>query len=154
MKIKTLLFAMILGIPLFSCTNEEDILNKHDGSTYLNLDIQLPTSSATKADPDQVDYNDDGSYEGNDKIKTVDIYINGLDPIRLMDKDFLISAENKILPSVPIQAPAGNVTIYVVLNDPENPTAQSEDTKLPIKDLAKIEEGKDVILMNGKTINR
>lgn len=151
MKIRTLLLALVVGAPLFSCTNDEDVPTEQEGNTYLNLDIQLPASVTTKADPDQTKYNDKGTYEGNDSIKTVDVYISDIAPIRLEAKQFSVTAEKKIVPLEPIKTKAGEVTVYVVLNDP-NPLAasQAENGQLPIAGLAKIEDNKDVILMNGK----
>lgn len=163
MKLRNLFFVLVAGVVFSACNNDEGesgLENQEDASTYLNLSIKLPGSNKTKALPE--DYNPDGTYEGLDRIETLDIYMmagNGvIEAKRFMRAD--LSTDGAVVtPNQPFRTTSGSKTIYVVLNNPSElgTTITKEDELINISGLAKVVTvngvNQDVITMTGKKEN-
>ncbi len=157
---KKLFLTLMIGTGLVACNNNEDydLGSTTEGvDTYLNLTVSLPTLQK-RALPD--DYNEDGEYEGEDLIQTLDIYMlnadNSVEAKRFSGTD-IATTGTAVSPSQPFRTMSGYKTIYVVLNDPGalKTTIASEDELIDIDGLATIvNQGGtdyDVITMTGKT---
>ena len=127
--------------------------------TYVNLSIKLPSGQKSRALPD--DYNTDGTYEGNDYVKTLDIYIinttGEVEEAKRFYSSGLSSSNGVYSPSQPFRTTSGYKQIYVVLNSPAElaTTLIKENDLISIEGLAAIENidgtDYDVITMTGKT---
>lgn len=161
MKLKGLLLTLLVGLGLASCSNdnvEESGINVKGSNTYMNLSINLPGSNKTRALPD--DYNPAGTYEGNDWVNTLDIYMKSADGT-IEAKRFVradLSTDGSIItPNQPFRTTSGSKTIYVVLNNPAElgTTITEEDELVNITGLAQITTqggtDYDLITMTGKT---
>lgn len=165
MKFKLTILVVAMGAVSLSCSE-----SKEGGSgvaegipTYVNFEITLPGTMVGRAAPDlPEDYNPDGTYEGNDGIETLDIYMRSSDGTieakRFLDDD-IASDGTVIYPSEPFRTTSGVKTVYVVINDP-NPletTITSENTLVDTDGLARYvtRDGitYDVITMTGKAEN-
>lgn len=145
---------------LVACNNEDsdNLGNKlEDAKTYINLSVSLPSLINTRSLPD--DYNQDGTYEGNDLIETLDVYIESGDGSiqarRFTGTDIVMSGST-VSPSEPFLTTSGLKTIYVVLNDPSAlGSTISADALIPMAGLAQITTVNsvdyDLITMTGKT---
>ncbi|MCC8088803.1 MAG: hypothetical protein LIO79_06020 [Rikenellaceae bacterium] len=73
MNFQRLFFPILAGLCLTACTNSPDSeqeLYPEGIPTYVSLHISLPGSiNGSKALPE--DYNEDGTYAGNDGIETL-----------------------------------------------------------------------------------
>ncbi|MCD8043954.1 MAG: Mfa1 family fimbria major subunit [Tannerellaceae bacterium] len=161
MNLKKYLLAPLLIVGLIACNRSEDVPGETipEGlPTYVNISVQLPSSVAGKALPE--DYNPDGEYEGNDGVETLDIYMIAGDGT-IEAKRFAgtgISSDGAIVsPSQPFRTTSGIKTIYVVLNNPGplGTTVNSDNDLVPVTGLAEIvtQNGVayDVITMTGKS---
>ena len=130
----------------------------------MRLAVQLPASAGTKASSGNSlpnDYNDAGVYEGNDSIKTLDVYIinNGtlLTPARYSGET-LKRVGNLVYPASAIEATEGTATAYVVLNAKNGlgTTIPADEELIEIENLnytATVDNGKvlDFITMTGRS---
>ena len=125
-----LLGALAIGLGLTSCSSDDGLANSQTsaekGSTYASLSISFPTSSSTRALPD--DYNSGGtSWTGRDDIKSVSVFLynstlNTVDYSKFSKSSFTgIDASGKLTPNIAVKAtPGQNVKAYVVINDVNN----------------------------------
>lgn len=124
-----LLGALAIGLGLTSCSSDDGLANSQTsaekGSTYASLSISFPTSSSTRALPD--DYNSDGTWTGRDEIKSVSVFLynstlNTVDYSKFSASSFTgIDANGKLTPNIAVKAtPGQNVKAYVVINDVNN----------------------------------
>lgn len=121
-----LLGALAIGLGLTSCSSDDGLANSQTsaekGSTYASLSISFPTSSSTRALPD--DYKSDGTWTGRDEIKSVSVFLynstlNTVDYSKFSKSSFTgIDANGKLTPNIAVKAtPGQNVKAYVVIND-------------------------------------
>ncbi len=159
MNLGKYLFTLFTGVILVACSNDDTSgTTVEEGvPTYVNLSVYLPGANPTRALPE--DYNQDGEYEGNDGILTLDIYMrsgDGTIEAKRFSGTGISSTGTVISPSEPFRTTSGTKTIYVVLNSPEplNTTITSEDALVSTDGLAYIltqnEVDYDVITMTGK----
>lgn len=124
-----LLGALAIGLGLTSCSSDDGLANSQTsaekGSTYASLSISFPTSSSTRALPD--DYKSDGAWTGRDEIKSVSVFLynstlNTVDYSKFSASSFTgIDADGKLTPKIAVKAtPGQNVKAYVVINDVNN----------------------------------
>lgn len=159
MKFIYYLLISVIGLGFLACSdsNSDDNGVVEGRDTYITISVALSSSSSQKALPD--DYNGDGTYEGNDGIKTLDIYMQSADGVieakRFTGTD-ISSTGTVIAPSQPFRTTSGIKNVYIVLNNP-NPlgTTITKETELvDIAGLAQIETVNsvdyDVITMTGK----
>ncbi|MCD7936130.1 MAG: Mfa1 family fimbria major subunit [Tannerellaceae bacterium] len=162
MNLKNYLLASILGFGLIACNNDEvGEDNLQEGlPTYVNLSVYLPGTAPSRALPE--DYNNDGTYEGNDLVETLDIYMRSADGT-IEAKRFagsgLATNGTLVSPSQPFRTTSGVKTVYVVINNP-NPlgtSITSDDALVSIDGLAEVTTvngvERDVITMTGKATN-
>lgn len=122
-----LLGALAIGLGLTSCSSDDGLANSQTsaekGSTYASLSISFPTSSSTRALPD--DYNSDGTWTGRDEIKSVSVFLYN-STLNTVDYSKFsgftgIDASGKLTPNIAVKAtPGQNVKAYVVINDVNN----------------------------------
>lgn len=141
-----LLFVLGLITGITSCKNDEilgDINEPKETevTTYLGLNLQISGQKDTRAVDDGI-YNYHGTYDGNDRFNTVDVYIMNSDRSKLlMNQRFPASAltpangGQSLRLSVPFKATPGTVQITVILNSPnplrsEVPPSDFKYTKL------------------------
>lgn len=157
MKIKNYLLAGIVAIGLISCSDDKDVTggeNPNTSLTYVNVSINLPSKSQLRADPE--DYNQDGTYTGNDSIKTLDIYLvdnEGVTEAKRFQGNELTYQNTEVRPTEPFKTTAGTKTVYIIINSPAaiRAAAPADDELLPIANLAQVQNGKDIIVMTGKS---
>lgn len=141
--------------------------------TYAYFSVKVPGKIAdgkTVASPGSrvdlpEDYNPDETFSGNDDIVTVDLYMqrvggteNGTleKAIRFVAADGDLSINgNAVSPAEPFRTTSGTKNLYIVINDTENigSSVLSENTLIDCEKLAKILDGKDVIMMTGVSRN-
>lgn len=162
MNLNRLFLTLLIGIGFASCssdkTNNPPETKPEGIPTYANISVSLPKK--TRSLPE--DYNPDGEYQGNDLIKTLDIYMQAtaggdIERKRFTGADISINnTTGTISPSQPFLTTSGYKTLYVVLNDTKDigSTIIDETILIDIEGLAEIVndngEDKDVILMTGK----
>lgn len=158
MKLKECLFAVAITLGFAACSSKDDKVEVTPPSaknkTYVNITIALPGANNSRALPE--DYNPDGTYEGNDLIKTLDLYLVGDDgttEARRFDQTEIAISNNLITPSEPFMTSPGVKTAYVFLNsnEPLASTAPSPNDLIAISGLAQVENGQDVIMMSGQS---
>ncbi|MCC8174291.1 MAG: Mfa1 family fimbria major subunit [Odoribacter sp.] len=159
MNLKKYLFIPLIGLGLIACNKDNNTPGgeiEEGIPTYVNLSIHLP-GAAGRALPD--DYNQDGDYEGNDGIETLDIYMrsgDGTIEAKRFSGTGLSSNGTIISPSQPFRTTSGTKTIYVVVNSPTplGTSITSDSALISTTGLAQIvtENGVnyDVITMTGK----
>ncbi|MCD8260428.1 MAG: Mfa1 family fimbria major subunit [Bacteroides sp.] len=161
MTFKKYLFTVVIGLGLVACNKEDSPTGVEEGlPTYVNLSIYLPGAGGAQPNALPDDYNNDGEYEGNDGVETLDIYMvsgDGTIEAKRFTGSGISSTGSVVSPSQPFRTTSGTKTIYVVLNSP-NPlsnTVDSNDTLVPTEGLAEVvtENGVayDVITMTGKS---
>lgn len=173
MKLGKLFLGAMIVVGLSACSNDD--VNGNDPSvegqpTFITLSVSLPTTGSQKTASTSnastrdlpEDYNPDGTYEGDDVIETLDVYMISManrtvEARRFTDSE--ISSDGKIVStSQPFKTTAGKKTVYIVLNSPNAlaTTSPKEDELIAIKGLAKVKavSGKnyDVIMMTGSNI--
>lgn len=158
-----LLGAFALSLGFTACSDNTDVAEPSQANTYLQLAIKLPNVLGTKASsgdklPD--DYNFVENYEGNDAVKTLDVFIQtGDGEITPYSYSFEANTlgydeKNKVYyPLNGIKTKPGNAKAYVVINKKNNLTTdeiKGTDGLIDITKLnAAVEDGKDVITMTG-----
>ncbi|SHE90758.1 Mfa1 family fimbria major subunit [Dysgonomonas macrotermitis] len=161
MNLRKILFTLTVATVLISCSDDKND-NSNQGQTgaetYVNLSVSLPGSTKTRALPG--DYNEDGEYEGEDLIETLDIYLQSADGTveakRFTGSDISTDGTS-VAPSQPFRTTSGYKTIYVVLNNPGplGTTITAEDELVDITDLAQLKTvngvNYDLVTMTGKT---
>lgn len=129
MKMKSVLVA---GLALFmgamtSCNKSSDELNKNEvvGNTYAAITLSFGEDSFRASEEDDFNKRDD-QWEGNDAIKTVDVYLVAGDIVssgQYTLSDFNVVAnsgqETKLMPKKAIKTTAGQKTVYVLVNAPD-----------------------------------
>ena len=143
MKKQFFVAAMILalGAGFTACSSDDlnvkeqkEVANK--ATSYMTVSFSLPTAGATRAaadgqDKDNPDFNNVGTWEGNDKIEKVNVYVFKADGTRETKQTFnnsdlgIITDSNGktiVTPNKAFKVEAGNKTVYVVVN----PTTASE----------------------------
>lgn len=163
-KKTALLLLLTAGFAACSKDNHSADDNPKGVMTYMDITISLP-GTQTKADPE--DYNQDGTYAGQDRFETLDIYLQSTNDNSLLERirfsanleEFVVSG-NTITLSEPFRVPSGSMHMYVVLNDINEVgnTAIKEDALIDIDGLAQTiataNGFQDIILMTGfNTIN-
>lgn len=132
-KIKTLItMGVALLILLFSCKRAQEGLRTNEiGDTYATVSLFFGAESfRTQEQDEEINSNSIGLWEGNDAIKTVDVYLVGQEentPVhsgQYQYKDFIVevgdaSKEAKLTPKKAIKTTAGIKTIYVLVNAPQ-----------------------------------
>lgn len=164
MSLKNYLLTFIISTGLIACnSNDEDVANKTEEGipTYVSFSIHLPGGinpvAGSKALPE--DYNPDGTYEGNDGVQTLDIYMrsgDGTIEAKRFSGTGISSTGTVVSPSEPFRTTSGVKTVYIVLNSPQplGTTITQDNTLVSTDGLAEIvtENGVDydVITMTGK----
>lgn len=125
--------------------------------TYVTFDIKLPGRLLSRALPE--DYNSDGTYEGNDAVSTLDIYMQSGDGTveakRFTGSDISTDGTT-VSPSQPFRTTSGTKVVYIVLNDPQplRTHIMSETELVDTDNLAQLitvnGETRDLITMTGK----
>lgn len=161
MKTRNFLIPLLVVIGLVSCKNDNNTGGENE-PTYLTVEVKLPSKLSVRTGDDNFTGNQDGTYAGDDLIKTLDIYLqdaNGdITSERFEGTDIAVSSSGSgaaiVSPSAPFLTTPGQKTLYVVLNDTQqlgdNFGPGSEENLIDTDGLAAIENGKDVILMSGK----
>lgn len=162
MNIKSFLLASLIGAGFAACSDESVTeTEKQEGTlTYINLSVNLPGKASSRALPN--DYNNDGTYEGLDSLRTLDVYMQSADGTveakRFTGTD-ISYAGTVVSPSQPFRTTSGYKTIYIVINNP-NPLGTSittENDLISTDNLAQVitANGKeyDLITMTGKSAN-
>lgn len=163
MSLKKLFLAFVLGIGLVACSNDDNLETTaptETGNTFVNVSIKLNTSQGEKALPG--DYNQDGTYEGIDIIKNLDLYM--VSPDGTMEvKRFAatdLSIDNNILTlNQPFRTSPGSKQIFLIVNNPNalGTTAPAQNDLWDIAGLASIQSDSglewDVITMTGRSVS-
>lgn len=127
-----LLGALAIGLGLTSCSSDDGLANSQTsaekGSTYASLSISFPTSSSTRALPDE-------TWTGRDEIKSVSVFLynstlNTVDYSKFSASSFTgIDDKGKLTPNIAVKAtPGQNVKAYVVINDVNNDVTKTLET--------------------------
>lgn len=165
MNFRRSFLSLLTASTLVACSStDHGREDKPEGvATYMTLSIALPGTAGLQNDRVKAlpeDYNPDGTYEGNDGVQTLDIYMlaaDGTIEARRFTGADISSDGTTVTPSEPFRTTSGYKTVYVVINDP-NPletTITSEDQLVSTEGLARIvtQDGVDydVITMTGKS---
>lgn len=111
--------ALLLTLGLLACNKQE--LENEQGDTFVGITLAFPGSDALKALPN--DYNDAGTWEGEDIPETVSVFMvnetaGTVDYTSFSKDDFNNITDNKLTPTKAVKATAGHaVKAYVVIND-------------------------------------
>ncbi|MDO4722075.1 Mfa1 family fimbria major subunit [Porphyromonas circumdentaria] len=128
MRIKSILVASLalFAGALTSCNKGSDEINKvEEGNTYASVTLSFGENDF-RADDEVNDFNPKGEWEGNDAIKTVDVYL--VDAAKVSSgqytlTDFNVEAvagqETKLMPKKAIKTTAGDKNVYVLVNAPD-----------------------------------
>lgn len=190
---------LALGAGFTACSSDDlnvkdqkEVANK--ATSYMTVSFSLPASAATRAtsdgqNQDNPDFNNVGTWEGQDKIEKVNVYVFKADGSREVMKTFENSdlafnqkdaaGKTVITPNHGFKVESGAKKVYVVVN----PTAKSDallntlateaafkakyesaelemtasttattatNLKTRADEVAKVDGGKDVILMTGE----
>lgn len=129
MRIKSILVASLalFAGALTSCNKGSDEINKvEEGNTYASVTLSFGENDF-RADDEVNDFNPKGEWEGNDAIKTVDVYL--VDAAKVSSgqytlTDFNVEAvagqETKLMPKKAIKTTAGDKNVYVLVNAPND----------------------------------
>lgn len=123
---------LVAGLALFmgamtSCNKSSDELNKNEvvGNTHAAITLSFGEDSFRASEEDDFNKRDD-QWEGNDAIKTVDVYLVAGDIVssgQYTLSDFNVVAnsgqETKLMPKKAIKTTAGQKTVYVLVNAPD-----------------------------------
>ncbi len=162
MNFKRYLYLAVAALALTACNNSDDVTDDPETGlhTYVNLAIHFPNAAATRALPE--DYNPDGTYEGNDAVETLDLYLLNPDNTLSSSRRFTgteISTDGTLVTlAQPFRTTAGSKIIYVVLNDPRpiRNFEVAEETLVSTTGLARTTTDtngvvRDLIAMTGNT---
>ncbi|MDR2955031.1 MAG: Mfa1 family fimbria major subunit [Prevotella sp.] len=163
MNLKKLFFAPFVALGFIACSSDDIADEGKDPSTnantYVNFSINFASSANTKALPE--DYNPDGTYEGTDLVKTLDLYIVSADgtlEAKRLNRGDLSFTSSVLTPNEPFRTTSGSKSIYVVFNSP-NPIGTKVPTDNDLIDIAGLaqvgsdEKGQyDVVMMTGKNL--
>ena len=169
-KITKLLLMTAIAIGMVACSNDDNLPDAPDanaakGNTYASISIKLPKGPSTRALPG--DYNGKGTWEGIDKIETINVFLvnstaNTVDFGTFTEDSFDgIDSQGILFPNVALKAtPGENVKAYVVLNGESTILSTLQGTSAAgfdgvyngviskiASELAKNEDTKDVIMM-------
>ncbi|WP_329904196.1 Mfa1 family fimbria major subunit [Porphyromonas pogonae] len=180
MKIKHYLFSSIcaLLLGLTSCSkdvNNTDLTSNTDGSTYMSVSLKVPAQMRAESS----NYNSLGNWEGQDDIKSVDIYLiaNGDKTVEhrtVTVKAAATNANDGTYETDAWKTIPGNKKVYVVVNNGgavksalNAATADNFDSEYRkaydmvqkntnggiLADYAKRENSKDVVIMSGEPVD-
>ncbi|MCC8019795.1 MAG: Mfa1 family fimbria major subunit [Rikenellaceae bacterium] len=159
MNLKLSILTLLAVVTFTACSKNKTGRDGVEGvPTYVNFYIALP-GVATRALPE--DYNEDGRYDGNDYVQTLDIYMRSADGTieakRFTGTD-ISSDGSYVAPSQPFRTTSGYKTVYIVLNDPDDlrTTITSEEQLVSTDNLARTYTNSngvvyDMITMTGKS---
>lgn len=165
MKFKSLLLTLLISSVLVSCKKDpgENRSGNQELPTYMTIEVKLPSKQMGRAPDDNVTGNQDGTYAGNDLIKTLDVYMQSADGTierrRFEGKEIAVSTGSGGTPTVSPRAPflttSGNKTLFIVLNDVTELGSTfgpgSANNLIATDNLAAVEGGQDVIVMTGRS---
>ena len=130
-KIQKLLLMTAIAIGMVACSNDDNLPDAPDanaakGNTYASISIKLPKGPSTRASSPG-DYNGKGTWDGNDEIKTINVFLVNRTAGSVDFKTFTkasfngIDSQGILFPNVALNATAGHaVKAYVVLNGTES----------------------------------
>ncbi len=152
MNVKRYFWLACAGILTAACSNDKtsEQTVPEGIATYVNVSVKVPGKIISKAPPE--DYNPDGTYEGDDGVETLDIYMvssTGVIEARRFTGNDISSTGEVVAPSQPFRTTSGYKTVYVVLNDPDplQNTITSEQQLVEITGLARR------ATVNGQTVD-
>lgn len=162
-----------MGLSLTACKKEPAKQSQETFDTYVAVDLAFPTVSGVRALPQ--DYNENGTWQGRDVVKTVDIYVVNLTKNKVNHTRFNeeaiggIGTDGKLTNKLAAKATAGDqVTAYAVVNDIDDKTktildgvpagqfekkfaaVESEIKAIDIPSTNKYDGGKDIVMMTNK----
>lgn len=98
--------------------------NVEEGNTHAAVTLSFG-ENLFRADNEQNDFNPKGEWEGNDAIKTVDVYLvddqkvsSGQYTIADFSVEAAMGQETKLMPKKAIKTTAGQKAVYVLVNAP------------------------------------
>ncbi len=154
----------VIGLGFLACSNdnnEEQVTPLGTtGNTYVSVSINMASQRDAKALPE--DYNPDGTYDGIDGVKSLDIYMVSTDgsvEAKRFGKSELSTTGTVLKLNEPLRTTSGSKSLYVVLNNPNalGTAVPKDDDLLDTAGLAQIvNDGSfgnvaaDVIMMTGK----
>lgn len=119
--------ALLMGLSLAACKKEPAKQQQETFDTYVAVDLAFPTVSGVRALPQ--DYNENGTWQGRDVIKSVDIYVVNLTKNKVNHTRFDeaaiggIGTDGKLTNKLAAKATAGDqVTAYAIVNDIDDKT--------------------------------
>lgn len=162
-----------MGLSLTACKKEPAKQSQETFDTYVAVDLAFPTVSGVRALPQ--DYNENGTWQGRDVVKTVDIYVVNLTKNKVNHTRFNeaaiggIGTDGKLTNKLAAKATAGDqVTAYAVVNDIDQKTntllagvpagqfdkkfsaVESEIKAEEIPSTNKFDAGNDIVMMTNK----
>ncbi|WP_373817311.1 Mfa1 family fimbria major subunit, partial [Porphyromonas loveana] len=171
---KLFLVGALLAFGLTSCNKDDNGAQVNpEGDTYVSVSMSVPQQNRAG----DGDYNSIGTYAGVDKINDMTIYLAGdgkVEVRKLAVADLTVDATpatGATVTTAPFQVKSGVKTVYAVINITPavetalNAATNAADLKTAYEaayvafgeagsEIAKLESGKDVMLMSGEPVEQ